>query len=400
MAACGSTGTHNAGPGTATSSVASAGSTGSAPATVGGGQNTSSGGAGAAGSGGSAGTGSSARSIGSGVTLPGGPVPTGFKAWSVTYVSGSQAFVLGNAPCRKAPCTSLVRTLDGGRTWRGVPAPVAPLPPVNLASSTSTATVQNVRFAGPSVGYAFGGGLWSTHDAARTWHKVALGGTVLGLETDGTTVYAVTADCTSGTCRRATLLTSPVSQDRFRQVSGVGPVASGGGAVSIGAGQAVVTFGGAVYVRRGTGAWTHRTSPCSMRASVVAPASGTALVGFCGEGAAGSLYFSVFRSTNGGATWTAFGTPLRLTNGLDSLAAGSLSVLAGASANPDTGGMLVVSQNGGASWVNAGVPKQSVGWRYVGARSATTLVALAQLPTSGIWVSATAGRTWTEYRIR
>ncbi len=45
----------------------------------------------------------------------GGPVPAGFRAWSVTFVSDREAYLLGDAPCRRPPCTSVVRTLDGGR---------------------------------------------------------------------------------------------------------------------------------------------------------------------------------------------------------------------------------------------------------------------------------------------
>ena len=50
---------------------------------------------------------------------PGGPVPSGFTATSVTFVSAQEAFVLGTAPCPNAPCTSIVRTLGRGASWRG-----------------------------------------------------------------------------------------------------------------------------------------------------------------------------------------------------------------------------------------------------------------------------------------
>ena len=45
---------------------------------------------------------------------PGGPVPGGFTATSVTFVSAQEAFVLGTAPCPNAVCTSIVRTFDRG----------------------------------------------------------------------------------------------------------------------------------------------------------------------------------------------------------------------------------------------------------------------------------------------
>jgi photosystem II stability/assembly factor-like uncharacterized protein len=51
-----------------------------------------------------------------------GPVPARFAATSVTFVSADEAFVLGTAPCAHAPCTSVVRTLDRGQSWVGLPA--------------------------------------------------------------------------------------------------------------------------------------------------------------------------------------------------------------------------------------------------------------------------------------
>ena len=401
LAACGLTGSTS-GHGTTTPSAASAGSqqqadaTTSTSSTPAGSQTGTGGGGASAGSGGSAGAGASSGS-GAAATLPGGRVPAGFRAWSVTYVSARQAYVLGTAPCTTAPCTSVVRTLDGGRTWRGVPAPVAPLPPVGqVGPPTTVATVNDVRFANLTSGYAFGGGLWTTHDAARTWHKVSVGGTVVDLAIGGGTVYAVVESCVAGVCSAPRLLSSPVGRDVFGTVPGVT-----GGSVSTGGGQVVVASGAAVYVRR-AGVWARRALPACLASHgpVLATASGTGLVASCGEGAAGSIYYTLYRSANGGATWTQSGTPLRLTNGHMTLTAASLTVVAGASASPDLGGSLVVSRDGGTTWVDAGVPKQAEGWRYVGARSGTALVALAQPPVSAIWVSDTAGRTWNEYRIR
>jgi hypothetical protein len=48
---------------------------------------------------------------------PGGPVPAGFRMTSTTTTTGGVTYLLGSAPCRTPPCTSVVR-LAGGR-WRG-----------------------------------------------------------------------------------------------------------------------------------------------------------------------------------------------------------------------------------------------------------------------------------------
>lgn len=100
----------------------------------------------------------------------GGPVPPGFGAASVTFVSDSEGFVLGTAPCAKAPCTSVLRTTDGGASWVGIPAPVAPLAPPGAGTQGA---VSELRFADPLDGFAFGTGLWTTHDGGAHWSQPA-----------------------------------------------------------------------------------------------------------------------------------------------------------------------------------------------------------------------------------
>jgi hypothetical protein len=45
----------------------------------------------------------------------------------LTFVSDDQGWALGTAPCSSNPCTSLVRTSDGGRSWVGIRPPVVGL---------------------------------------------------------------------------------------------------------------------------------------------------------------------------------------------------------------------------------------------------------------------------------
>src|SRR5580692_4190648 len=149
----------------------------------------------AAGSSGGAGGSTTARSAsnspspspaGSGATAsarpPGGPVPAGFAATSVTWVSPQEAFVLGTAPCAHAPCTSIVRTLDRGASWVGVPAPVVPLgdPYANAGQPAAW----GIRFASPDEGFVFGSGLWVTTDGGEHWTAAASppGGVIADLE--------------------------------------------------------------------------------------------------------------------------------------------------------------------------------------------------------------------------
>lgn len=52
-------------------------------------------------------------------------------------------------------------------------------------SASSLPGVSEVRFADLLDGWVFGPALFATHDGARTWQQVTLGGSVVALETSG-----------------------------------------------------------------------------------------------------------------------------------------------------------------------------------------------------------------------
>jgi len=114
------------------------------------------------------------------------PAPPNFAATSVTFVGTETGYVLGQAgtpgQCQGPNpdiCTSLAGTGDGGRSWHGVSAPVTGAP-------DGAAGVSQLRFYDTADGWAFGPGLWATHDGGHTWSQVSTGGLrVLALETAG-----------------------------------------------------------------------------------------------------------------------------------------------------------------------------------------------------------------------
>lgn len=67
-----------------------------------------------------------------------------FRAVDATFIGTNQAWLLGTADCLKGPvwppCNAMVRTDDGGTTWQSVPPP---------------GTFDHIRFATPTIGYAF-----------------------------------------------------------------------------------------------------------------------------------------------------------------------------------------------------------------------------------------------------
>ena len=180
------------------------------------------------------------------VTAPaGGPVPSGFAATSVTFVSPEEALVLGTAPCAKAPCTSIVRTLDRGVSWRGLPAPVVPLG--DEQADTTGPAVWGIRFANADDGFVFGNGLWETSDGGDQWSSAASpGGSIESLEVIDGQLLALTAACTpNGGCgQTGTLVRRPLAGGAWQQVARV----TDPGAIATQAGVAAMLDGSSVIV--------------------------------------------------------------------------------------------------------------------------------------------------------
>ncbi|HTZ42767.1 MAG TPA: hypothetical protein VMB79_02815 [Jatrophihabitans sp.] len=121
----------------------------------------------------------------------GGPVPVGFRPYDLTWVSDDEGWALGTAPCSNAPCTSIVRTTDGGAHWVGIPAPRAFLAGVDECASACD-LVAHLRFATPLIGYAYGSdAFYLTTNGGTSWARQP--GFAYALEVTGGSVLRVTA---------------------------------------------------------------------------------------------------------------------------------------------------------------------------------------------------------------
>jgi hypothetical protein len=285
------------------------------------------------------------------VTVPsGGPVPIGFAATSVTFVSPEEAFVLGTAPCAKAPCTSILRTRDRGASWRGLPAPVVPL--AAQPGVVAGPAVWGIRFANPSDGFVFGNGLWETTDGGERWTPaVSPAGPIESLEVIDGQVLAITATCSPnfGCDQTGTLMRRPLAGGAWTvvsRVSGRGPIATQARVAAMLDGDGVI-----VTINGGISTVTH-AGPCNTAGieepdslAVTGPNGLAMLCG--GDGAAGSVDKTVFVSDDLGAHWTKAGSPA---SGGDpeELSAGSTSQLVASAASGAS--MLYYSADGGAQW--------------------------------------------------
>lgn len=114
-------------------------------------------------------------------------------------------------------------TTDRGRHWSAVPAPPARYE--FQPGHGTRSSVSQIRFADAADGWAFGPGLWATHDGGVSWHRVSTHGQpVQSLETAGGWVLAVLSRCApqGSPCNGVAVYSSPVAADSWRQIPGAG----------------------------------------------------------------------------------------------------------------------------------------------------------------------------------
>jgi hypothetical protein len=312
---------------------------------------------------GSATSGASSTS-GQGGLPAGGPVPPGFRAVDLTWVSTDIGFALGTAPCATAPCTSILRTADGGKSWVGLPAPKAML---SQTDSCSGSCVSGLRFANPEVGYAFGiNSFFLTTDGGRHWAKQA-GGSAYSLEVvDGSVLRVIQQVPVCDSCNVFTVQRSAIGGTDWRNVE----------------------------LPAGSQSVVDAQLAASGRTVVLATFGHTA-------GGAQNATSVLFTSTDGGASWRKVGEPCPRVSG--GVANGEVDTVAVAVA-PDasitglcaprgsTGGRFTVtSTDGGGHWAAAPASLgAAAGGDVLGAASATTLfVSLDHL-----YRSTDGGRHW------
>jgi len=341
----------------------------------------------------SPGAGTSPTATSPAATTPtGGPVPSGFTADSVAFVSADEAFVLGSAPCAyQSPCTSIVRTLDRGKTWVGLPAPSVPLnAPVPFLSTPAAVGIQ---FAGPSLGFVFGNGLWETTDGGEQWRAVAApSGTIADLEVvDGQLLAVIQQHC-------------GCVQSLYRRALDGGPwylitrLNYGGPVIATQASVAAVLDGGSVVVT-GDGGLTFavRGTPCDSAAltawwvTVTGPDS---LALLCeGRVTQGDVLDqkTVYVSDDLGADW-AKADSLPLSGGPVEISAGtSARLVVGAADGAAT--WLYYSADGGTQW-SVAYKVRNGGERLTALEFATATDGVVVIGPGRLLLTSDGGATW------
>jgi hypothetical protein len=350
------------------------------------------------------------------------PVPADFAATSVTFIGSGTGWVIGQAgapgqPCATNYCTSVARTDDAGKTWYGVHAPVTGPP-------SGASGVGQIRFLNGSDGWAFGPGLFATHDGGRAWKAVPTGGyRVTDLETVGDRAFAVFASCagtgiTFAQCTSFSLYSAAAGSNDWAAVPGASGLSAGGQATSAslvltGSRGYLLAPGGTLYAGPvDGGAWQPAGSgpaggaSCTTGAAqqngqpsgaMLAAADSSHLVLACAIGAGSGGGAQVFASSDAGKTWQQAGTAPGGTT-VTSLAAQPGGEIALAT----TAG-LDVSHDGGATWqqLEQGAAGPAGGFSYVGLTSPAQGVAVPANPGEhAIWFTYDGGLSWAPSSIK
>ncbi len=297
-------------------------------------------------------------------------LPAHFAPQSFTAIGELTWWLLGPGPCvlasEKPPCGSIVQTTDGGRSFKGLPAPQAP-----LATEPSGSGYSQLAFADRQNGFAFAPDLYATHDGSETWRRVDLGGTVTNLAISAGTAYATVEPSGGGNGR---LMRSPVGRDDWTTVSAAGAVSSGlwvqGSEVIVQSGVGTGIGGNVLVSHDGGATFTASPAPSPGLPCLFSAPAPPVVWARCATGTESG----VWRSGDDGGHFTAV-----VAGGL-SLPNTAAFAAASASTAVVAARQLYRTTDDGATWVPVG-PSDVSQWAYLGFTDATHGVALGYVGT-------------------
>ncbi len=350
-----------------------------------------------------------------GTTVPSGfePGSVTFVSATTGFVIGI------DSECPAGTCVALARTTDRGSSWVLLPAPAAGYVAHGQPGSSTVPVVSEVRFADELDGWIYGPSLFATHDGGASWQHVSLGGSVASLETSGGYVDAVVSPCTGDNqCTGPLkLYQAPSTGGAFTSVLS-GPSVFSDGTPSLDLslhapvgfvnmsdfGEPTASIYATSSLAAGSGRWKAFPNPCAPPAipgffvvAFVAP-NRTDLYTLCGgQPTLGSEEKRLVKTVNGVSAVA--GTP-PFGGDAEALAVTASGTLVVATASGAS--WLYRSTDGGASWTTAETYGDGgIGFNDLGFTTVTQGVAIHGLPglladfTSHLLMTTDGGATWT-----
>lgn len=308
--------------------------------------------------------------------------PTRFDPTSFTAIGELTWWLLGAERCGNAVCTSIVHTVDGGRSFTTVRTP-------------PSSHIDQLRFADALDGWAYGPQLWATHDGGLRWTRIDVPGSVTGMAFGDGFAYAVVRGASAGV-----LLRAPIDTDQWTALDGAGDAYAGlwaHGATVMVQSQSGSSVADRLMISTDEGSsFAVRATPPNASCQFEAQAP-VVIWADCATGARSV----VRRSVDGGLRFPA-------AEGSD---AAPLPALAGsavfAAATPSVAVIgdrrLYRTTDGGATYTPISTPAGVTRWRYIGFTDATHGVAIGTFGPSGaqrLYYTTDAGASYHEVRIR
>ena len=241
-----------------------------------------------------------------------------------SFVSANEGFLLAitlkNCWSDAASKLRLRKTADGGLHWTPLTAPPAPWGGIapNGTGRVPADGVTSLLFADARDGWAYGPGLWATHDGGASWQRIGTKGWAVQsmAATDGHVVatllscdsYASNCDRPSGAVR-----TSPVGRNAWRAVSGAAIlptplVARAGMAFGVAYPPANASLKAHASLvtgpADGSARWVSRPLPCAEGAIALSATTASRLVLSCAQLGMHPATTHLYTSADAGRHWT------------------------------------------------------------------------------------------------
>ena len=334
-------------------------------------------------------------------------------------MSANEGFLLAITPknCWSDPTSKLRlrKTADGGLDWTPLTAPPAPWGGIasNGTGRVPADGVTSLLFADARDGWAYGPGLWATHDGGASWQRIGTKSwAVQSMAATNGRVVAVLESCDTYDANCAApsfaVRTSPAGTDAWTQVPG----ATGQGTPSVvardGMAFLVVSPAGAGSDAKldtllsgpadGSARWISQTIPCTLGANVLSATTASHLVLSCAMLGAHPAPTHLYTSADAGQHWAKIAR-LGMYDGAGTVERTGAGTLLVAGIYDGVG----LSQDGGRTWTwPSAIDKLDnvEGGDAIEASLLTNDDGYLIVGWGSLWITRDAGKSWRPVTVR